>query len=322
MKKILIATALVFIIITAAAGTSPAGTPKTVTTKKTPYHHEVFEIPLLVKISQSSAMMKTPAGISDKQAKITLEASVLYTPIETLLNEFDGEKLQKRGLELKSSEEFLWNNSRALLMKVFQPLGEGKVKGQWIFVVDRKDHTWMLNGTYNAENQQRSEKILSILQTAWWDPNEMLAADRTLKDGLDTSGTPFQLAKASSGALIYTKDGKLPTNSRDKAVFVISKIGNSHIPIGKRAEFAKANCADAASGSNLEIISEKNMNNGTLSEIVAKADDEKDKAIIYQTMIFSAADYNVMVGITHTTDETNVGYFKKLAESAILKFAR
>lgn len=321
MKKTLLVAALSLALIVTVAEAALDAVPKTITTEKTAKHREVFDIPLLVGISQRNTIMKTPTGVVDKKTKITLDASVLYTPLETLLVEFGDKKLKERGLELKSASEFNWNGARALLMKIFRPLQDGRIKGQWILVVDRNDHTWMVNGAYDAKNQQSSAEILAILQTAWWDPNEAPGTGgRTPNGALDTSGTPFKLAKVSSGALIYTKDGRLPTDSPDKAVFVVSKINNSHIPVGKRAEFAKANCVSAALGNELEIVSEKKAKNETLSEIVAKADNEEDESIIYQTMLFGAAHYNVMIGITRTTDETNVGYFRKLTEDAISKF--
>lgn len=325
MRKLLVAAAVAFALTVTAAGMSLAEAPKTITTEKTQKHRNIFAIPLLVELPQSGTMMRTPTGVYDKNAQITLDASVLYTPADVLLAEFGDGKLKSRGLELKSSSEFIWNGSHAFLLKLFQPLEGGKVKGQWVLVIDREDYTWMVNGAYDARDQRSSANILTILQSAWWDVGQETAAGKARADVFNVSGTPFKLAKVSSGAMIYTKDGKLPTESKDGAVFVASSIANMHVAENKQAEFARENCANAALGNELEIISEKfSATDGKrFSEIIANADDEEKETVIYQTMYFDKGDYNVMVGIAHSDNEKNVEYFKKLVESYnVLKYSR
>lgn len=297
---------------------------KPVTTRRTPQHREIFEIPLLVALPLKSSLKNTPTGAADSRLKYTLDASVLYAPLGLLMEEFGEEKLMKRGLELKSGSEFVWNGSQAVLMKLFQPLGDGRVKGQWLLAIDRKDHTWMVSGAYDAKNQESAVEILDILKSAWWDPNEgPVRVSDAAQIGIDTSGTPFKLAKVSSGALIYTKDGKLPTESSDGAIFVASKINNIHIAASQQAEFAKTKCERAALGCELEIISEKTMDiaGKSVLEIVARADDEEEETLIYQTMLFGVCDYNTMVGIARA-DGGNVEHFKKLTENCLNKFIR
>lgn len=318
MKKIVL-TAVISLFFAWGACAYPLAPVKTMITEKTQSHKSIFEIPVLVVLPQRASLIKTATGAADKQAKITLDASVLYTPINMLMTEFSESKLKERGLELKSSTEFIWNGSRAILMKIFQPLEDEKVKGQWVFIIDRKDHTWMLNGAYDARNQDSSAEIIKILQSAWWDPGNGATMTSASQSGPDVSGTPFKLAKVSSGALIYTKDGKLPTQSKDRAIFVATKIQNLHVTANRQTAFAKEKCVDAALGNELAIISENTsvIKGKNVTEIVATADSEEEETLVYQTMLFGGGDYNVMVGIAHADNDSNIAYFKKLSESCL-----
>lgn len=323
MKKLLLAITFTLALSAAAAGTATGSQAQIIETQKTPRHKQIFEIPLFVALPQKSSLINTPTGTADKQLGYTLDASVIYTPLELLSREFTEEKLRERGLELQSYSELLWNGSRAVLMKVFQTLGDGRVKGQWILTIDKRDHTWMASGAYNAKNQQSEAEILEILKSAWWDKSEDSPASADAAAGIDTSGTPFRLAKISSGALIYTKDGKLPTKSSDGAIFVASRINNAHIAAEMQARFAKEKCVQAALENELEITSEKqsSVSGGNLLEIVARADNEEEETIIYQTMFFGRSDYNTMVGITNGNEE-NIKHFQKLSDNCVNKFIR
>lgn len=320
----LLAITLSLALSAAAAGTATGSQVKIIETQKTPRHKQIFEIPLFVALPQKSSLINTPAGAADKQLGYTLDASVIYMPLELLSREFTEEKLSERGLELKAYSEFLWNGSPAALMKVFRTLGDGKVKGQWVLTIDRRDHTWMISGAYDAKNQESAAEVVEILKTAWWDKSEDApTVSDAASAGIDTSGTPFRLAKISSGALIYTKDGRLPTKSSDGAIFVASKTNNAHIAADMQAQFAKEKCVQAALENELEIISEKqsSVSGGNLLEIVARADSEEEETIIYQTMFFGRSDYNTMVGITNG-NEDNIKYFQKLSDNCVNKFIR
>lgn len=324
MRHLLTAVTLSLTLSVMVAGSSYAGEPRIIETQKTARHKQIFEIPLLVALPQKSSLINTPTGAADTQLQYTLDASVIYTPLESLLIEFPEDRLSKRGLELKSYSEFIWNGSRTVLMKIFQPLDSGRVKAQWILAIDRRDHTWMASGAYDAKNQRGAAEVLEILQSSWWDKSEdTLISSEAANTVIDTTDTPFRLAKISSGALIYTKDGKLPTEASDRAIFVASKVNNAHIASAKQAEFAKEQCVKGALESELEIISEKSADIGgrNLLEIIARADDEEE-TIIYQTMIFGiGGNYNTMVGIARSGTE-NIEYFQKLSRRCVDKFGR
>lgn len=326
MKKNLLVITLSLAISIMTAGQSFGDGPKVINTQKTQQHKQIFEIPLLVALPLKSSLVNTPTGAADRHLGYTLDASVIYAPLELLIREFAEEKLSKRGLELKSYSEFTWNGARAALIKIFQPLGDGRTKAQWILTVDRMDHTWIASGAYDAKNQQSAAEVLEILKSAWWDKSEdALKVPEKAAAVIDTSGTPFRLAKISSGALIYTKDGKLPTESGDGAIFIASKINNAHIPADRQDEFAKEKCVRAALENELEIISEKRsaIKGKDLLEIVAKASDEEEEILIYQTMVFGVASgYNTMVGIAHNGSEEIIKHFRTLSENGIEKFTR
>ncbi|MDL2297687.1 hypothetical protein LJC40_00875 [Synergistaceae bacterium OttesenSCG-928-D05] len=327
MKTKLIIGALFLLLFSAFSPVCAAeseGTIKTILTAKTLAHRKIFELPVYVVLPRNRGFLKTPTGAMDKGSRITLDASTLATPFSTLRIEFEENKLKERGLELKSRSEFLWNGKPALLLKIFQPLDDEKIKGQWVLLIDRKDHCWLINGAYEAKNQSSSAEVLEILQSAWWDENELNDTQgATITHGtIETEGTPFQLAGLSQGAIVYSKDGMMPTQSEDGALFVLSRIHNIYTPVNKRDEFVKEKCNGIVLGDELEVASLRDVTIDKMSgkEIVAVTDNEQE-VLVYQTILFDHGTCHVLVGIAYQDHEKNLEYFRTLAESYKLKLS-
>lgn len=323
--KLFTLLALFLLCVAPAFAAAQEDTIKTVLTEKTQVHRKIFDIPVYVVLPQGRHFIKTPGGAAENSARITLEGSVLAIPFSALRLEFSEEKLKERGLDLKSKSEFLWNGTPAMLLKMFQHLDGDHVKGQWVLLVDRKDHTWMIGGAYDAKDQDRSAEVLQILQTAWWDEEGALqpfSGAMIANGAIATEGTPFRAAGLSQGALVYSKDGKMPTDSEDGALFVLSRINNTYTPLEKQNEFAKEKCSSISLGSDLEIISEREVRVDRMPgrEIVARTEDEQD-ALVYQMVLFAPGTCHVLVGIAYDNHDENLGYFRKLAESYQLKLA-
>lgn len=322
--KIFALPVLLLLCATIAFAAENGDTPPMVLTEKTQAHRQIFDIPVYVVLPQNRHFIKTPGGAAENNARITLEGTVLAIPFSTLRLEFSEEKLKERGLDLKSRSEFLWNGVPAMLLKIFQPVDEGHVKGQWVLLIDRKDHTWMVGGAYEAKNQDRSAEVLQILQSAWWDEEgELTPSGAGIANGaITTEGTPFRAAGLSQGALVYSKDGKMPTDSEDGALFVLSRIHNTYTPLEKQNEFAKEKCSAISLGSDLEVLSERDVRIDRMPgrEIVARTEDEQD-ALVYQMILFGPGTCHVLVGIAYDKHDENLMYFRKLAESYRLELA-
>ena len=309
---VMLAASIMFI---SASAVFCAEKPMEINTDKTAAHIGVFDIPVYIKPVAGVNLFKTDSGCADKTKKISLEASQLRVPYETLVDEFNGNNLKKAGMEIKLRSEFIWNGSRAMLIKAFQK-DNNAVMGKWILVIDRDSETWMINGLYDSKNQARGEAVLKMLKSVCWDKGNCEPQQTSPLLNINADGTPFRLATIQQDAIVYTKDGELPTKSADGAIFVISRSPCRQLMPNKRIDFAKERFKLIDKGESLDIVSEREVSIDGLFgvELVAYAEDAQ-KCLIYQTMLFDRNDSHVMVGIAHGDAVNNLELFHKLTES-------
>ena len=114
---------LLFLFI---AGSAAADGPKEINTEKGPHHRSVFDMPVYVVLPEGCAFVKSQAGCVDKTKKYRwshLSSVFLRCPSGRVHRE----NLKKADMELKMKDEFIWNGSSAMLMKIFQKKGSGMV---------------------------------------------------------------------------------------------------------------------------------------------------------------------------------------------------
>lgn len=297
------------------AGGAAAEGPKEINTEKSPLHRSVFPIPVYVVLPEGCSFINTQAGCVDKAKKVSLEASVIRLPYSALLDEFNEENLKKANMELKMKNEFVWKGSSAMLMKIFQKAGSSLV-GKWTLVVDRGEESWMINGLYPARDQMRGEAVLKTIKSAYWENEKSSPSPEIPEGNVDVHGTPLKLAGLLEGAVVYTKDGFLPTQKADGSLFVVSRLSNTFVTLEKQPGFAKERLQMIEKGEKLDIISEKEVMIDGLSgiEIVGYTAGEQKK-LIFQTMLFDGKNSHVMVGIARSDIPENLNLFHSTAET-------
>lgn len=297
------------------AGNADAEGSKEINTEKSPLHRSVFAMPVYVVLPDGCSFVKSQAGCVDKTKKVSLESSVIRLPYSALLEEFTEENLKKASMELKMKNEFIWNGSSAILMKIFQKKGSALV-GKWTLVVDRGEECWMINGLYPAKDQKRGEAVLKTIKSAYWENEKSSSSAEIPQGNVDVHGTPLKLAALLDGAVVYTKDGFLPTKKDDGSLFVVSRLSNTFVTPDKQPGFAKEKLQMIEKGEKIDIISEKEvMINGLNGiEIVGYTSGEQTK-LIYQTMLFDGRNSHVMVGIAKSDIPENLDLFHGTAET-------
>ena len=297
------------------AGNAAADGPKEINTEKSPLHKSVFAMPVYVILPEGCTFVESQAGCVDKTKKVSLESSVIRLPYAALLEEFTEDNLKKANMELKMKNEFVWNGSSAMLMKIFQKKGSGMV-GKWTLVVDRGKECWMINGLYPAKDQLRGEAVLKTIRSAYWESVKSSPPAEIPQGNIDVHGTPLKLAGLLDGAVVYTKDGFLPTKKEDGSLFVVSRISSTFVTPDKQPGFAKEKLQMIEKGEKVDIISEKEVMIDGLNgiEIVGYTSGE-EKKLIYQTMLFDGKNSHVMVGIARSAIPENLDLFHNTAET-------
>lgn len=298
-----------------AAVSSNAEATRVIDVEMSPLHRSVFAIPVYIVLPEGCSFVKTQAGCLDRSQKVSFEGSSIRLSYSALLNEFTEENLGKAGMELKMKNEFIWNGTPAILMKIFQKRGSN-VAGKWTLIVDRGEQCWMINGLYPAKDQVRAESVLRSLKSAYWENEKITLSTEIPQGNIDVHGTPLKLAGLLEGAVIYTKDGFLPTKKDDGSLFVVSSISNTFVTADKQPGFAKERLQMIEKGEKIDIISEKEVVIDGLNGIeIVGYTAGNEKKLIYQTMLFDSRDSHVMVGIARSGIPDNLSLFHSTAET-------
>ncbi|MPN48414.1 hypothetical protein SDC9_196021 [bioreactor metagenome] len=174
----------------------------------------------------------------------------------------------------------------------------------------------MINGLYPAKDQKRGEAVLKTIKSAYWENEKSSSSAEIPQGNVDVHGTPLKLAALLDGAVVYTKDGFLPTKKDDGSLFVVSRLSNTFVTPDKQPGFAKEKLQMIEKGEKIDIISEKEVMIDGLSgiEIVGYTSGEQTK-LIYQTMLFDGRNSHVMVGIAKSDIPENLDLFHGTAET-------
>ena len=293
-----------------------AEAPEVINNKKTVLHKNFFDIPVALVPKMGYNFEKIDGGVVDKKQKVSLEGTLLHMPYSRLIDEISHEALKKGGMEVKSRYSFIWNGSRAELMKIFAG-GRGGTIGKWVLIVDRgADKCWMISGSYNSKDMRSAQFVLDMIRSAWWENGEEEGSGWPLYGGIDPKGTPFRLAGFRQDALIYTKDGKIPTQSADQALFVVSSAAREYIAPEKRAELALTEIRKVERGASLEIISQTDETIcGAPAVVITAKTKDKTPALIFQAALFHGQRVTMLVGIARGETDANLAYFQKLAST-------
>ncbi len=291
-----------------------AAAPEIMDNQKTALHKNFFSIPVLIVPKMGYKFEKIENGVADKTAKVSLEGSLLHMQYARLLDEIANDALKKGNMEVKSRYSFIWNGSRAELMKIFVG-GRGETIGKWVLIVDRGAETcWMISGSYSAKDMRSAQFVLDMIESAWWDDGAEESSGWPLYGAVEPRGTPFRLAGFRQDALIYTKDGKIPTLAADQALFVVSSVSRGYVAQEKRAEFARREINDVERGASLEIVSQtEEMINGVPAVVITAKTKGENQALIYQAALFHSQRVTMLVGIARGETEANLARFQQLA---------
>ncbi|MEI9910996.1 MAG: hypothetical protein WDO71_15780 [Bacteroidota bacterium] len=175
--------------------------------------------------------------------------------------------------------------------------------------------TVLVNGIYPEASKDIEAKVkdalLSTVYNASQNENPLDAATFTI----DITGTDFKLIKYISSSLVYSTDGKIPT---EKPTLIV---GNSiaKVPVENQKKYAEERLKKLPGGEHNVVreIKEITIDNLKGFEIIGDGKTKDDKAeLIYQVMLFTdEGGYYILVGQAKEEFEKNLETFKKIAKT-------
>jgi PsbP-like protein len=256
----------------------------------------------------------TFSGFQNTETGVSIMINELPVPYQSLVDGFTADALKTRGMTLISKQTIDFNNSKATLINVTQPANGTTYIKQMLIFGDSKG-TVLVNGIYPEASKEIEVKIkdalLSTVYNTSQNDNPLDAATFTI----DISDTDFKLIKYMSGSLLYSTDGKIPTEEPTLIV------GNSiaKVPTQNQKKYAEERLKKLPGGEQnvIKEIKEITIDNISGYEIVADGKTKDDKSeLVYQVMLFNdKGDYYIIVGQAKEEFQKNLETFKKIIKT-------
>jgi hypothetical protein len=160
------------------------------------------------------------SGFENVETGASIMVNEVPGPYKTITDEFTAEALQSKGMTLISKKTVDFNNSKATLVKVSQSV-KGVTYLKQILLFGNNSSTVVVNGTYPEVHNTLEEEIINSLLSTKYDKKQIDNPLEAVPFTIDVRGTEYKFAKYMSGSLLFSTDGKIPTN---KPILIV---GNS-----------------------------------------------------------------------------------------------
>lgn len=250
--------------------------------------------------------------------------SIAYTEVDQSLKAFEESYSQKnlshKKWVLDEKKKILHNNNnQGLFLKI---LTEGLKKHEYLLAIEHEGKLKVLKTSFpKTIAQYFEEPLLTSMKSVYFaDENEIGIEEKipfTINEDF------VKLAHYEENKVIYTKDGKYPTNSSDSLTFIIT--GPAKLPVVNGIiikntygvkEFFKKNAPSLMLGANVKIESTDEIWVDTMQgeEIVAYSSSSKNKKLGYMTLLSQNSHY-VLSGFCVSDFDKNLEELKKVTRS-------
>jgi hypothetical protein len=231
---------------------------------------------------------------------------------------FNEQGLKTQGVVLKKKEEMKVNGTQGLFLTTEQ-FAYGTNYSKYILVFGDSKATYMVNGTFPKEVTELDKDIRESMLSVVYESGLTVDPLSTVSFTVDTENTKLKFGKSMTGMLLYTVDGKVPTESTDKTSFIVGLSLANVQTVDKK--LTAINRIKRMPYSDLKIdenkIHEIEIDGISGYEIVGEGLDKSNgtKELVYQVMLFTDNGYYIIVGTTKNEFEQNLELFKKVART-------
>jgi hypothetical protein len=279
-----------------------------------------------ISVAGTKISLKPPAGFTPASQFPGFEledhgSSIMVTEIPGPFKEVSAgvtnpSSLKKQGISILSSQQVKVDGQTGVLVHVSQRAYDTDYL-KWLLVFGDEKETVMIAATFPKQfGTKLSEVMKTSIFTATWDKGKIVSPTEGLTFAVSEKGE-LKIAKRFSNMLLYTQSGSIPKKSIDDPLFIVGQ-SVSKIETDDIESFAKSHIlqTDSVTGVEIELSNKMSIDNLNGYEIVAKAKDSKsgEPMFIYQTMLFDAQGYYLMLGMV--SDRQRQAYLTVFREMA------
>ncbi|MCC6281422.1 MAG: hypothetical protein IT262_12520 [Saprospiraceae bacterium] len=256
----------------------------------------------------------TFGGFQHVESGASIMVNEIPAPYQTMVDGFTADALKKRGMTLISREAIDFNNAKATIIHVSQP-ANGTTYLKQMLIFGDAEKTVLVNGIYPEASKDLEVNIRNALFSIVYDDTQVENPLDAATFIIDVSGTDFKLIRYMSGSLLYSTDGKMPTEKPTLIVgSSIAKVSPENQQKYAEERLKKLPRGELNVVKEIKAISIDNLNG---YEIVAEGKTKNDTPeLVYQTMLFNdKGDYYIVVGKAGEEFEQNLEAFRKVTKT-------
>lgn len=259
----------------------------------------------------------TFAGFQQPEKGASILIAEIEVGAENMANSLTESALASRGMKLLQKQRIDLHGTKATMLKVQQE-ANGVTYLKQMLVFGDEATAVLATGTYPASNSDSEAAINKALLSAYYNKQKKISAEPAVGFTVDGAGTAFKFAKSLAGSVVYTTDGKAPSEAADKAMIIIAaSLGNT--ASGDQKQFSIASLQKLPEGQTNKIQSITSVTINGLSgyEIVATGKGPNaESQLVYQVLLFkSNGEYFRLVGLTDNKFEAHLADFKAVAQT-------
>ncbi|MBC7935855.1 MAG: hypothetical protein H7Y86_10945 [Rhizobacter sp.] len=253
-------------------------------------------------------------GFQNAAIGASIMINELPVKYETLISSFTKEALLSKGMVLVSKQPSDFSQGKAMLINITQAAnGISYIKQMLIF--GKNNTTIIVNGIYPEGSKEIEPAMKKALLSTVYDANQSDDPLGAAIFTIDTKDTDFTFTKFVSGSLLYSVEGKIPT---EKPVFIISPSFTA-IPLANQKKYAEDRIKAFPGGENnvIKQMNDISIDNMKGYEIIADGKTKKGAhELIYQVIIYDQqGNYFLIVGQSAEEMDNNLTVFKKMART-------
>jgi len=231
---------------------------------------------------------------------------------------FNEQGLKTQGVILKRKEDVSVNGDQGFFVTAEQ-FAQGKNFSKYILVFGDNKNTHMVNGTFPKEMTELHNEIRESMFSIVYESALTIDPLSAILYTIDTENTKLKFGMNMTGMLLYTVDGKVPTESTDKTSFIVSPSVANVQAIDK--QLTAINRIKRMPYTDLKLdenkINEIEIDGLSGYEIVGEGIEKTNgaKELIYQVMLFTDNGYYLMIGTSRNDFDENLDLFKQVAKT-------
>lgn len=258
------------------------------------------------------------SGLQNVEKSASIMINELPSSYFFMSENFTAENLKSKGMILISKESVDFNNSKATYIKVSQNANGMKYIKQLLMFGD-ENKTILVNGIYPEKFKSLEDEIKTSIFSTKYNENQNENSLEAVDFEIDVTNTDFKYAKNFSGTIIYSIEGKMPT---EKPIIMVGNSISNVNPKDKR-QYSIDRLKKLPNGESMTIesINPITIDNIDGYEIIANGKNSKEEdEKIYQVMLYDeTSGYYMIIGMASQEKEEYLKKFKEIAKSFHLK---